>query len=97
MSYWNLPILRFGNPHESLAPRRLIHFFTGERLGEVSQANPGLLIQDVRSAQRTRNVLREIPCRQLVRMIEKATDLYLRGGEGALRLPPAVGHSLQCT
>jgi hypothetical protein len=78
MSHWHLPILRFGEPHESVEPRGLIHFVTGDRLAKVSHATPGLLAQDCRSAQRVRDVLREIPCRLLVQMTQKAADLYLK-------------------
>jgi hypothetical protein len=77
MRHWNLPILRFGQPQESLETRTLVHFVTGDRLGELSQANPGLLAQDGRSVQRARDALREIPCRLLVQMMQKAADLFL--------------------
>jgi hypothetical protein len=77
MRHWNLPILRFGQPQESLESRTLVHFVTGDRLSELSQANPGLLAQDGRSAQRARDALREISCRLLVQMIQKAADLFL--------------------
>ena len=77
MRYWTLPILRFGERHESLECRSLVHFTTGECLGELSQANASLIAQDWRSAQRVRDILREIPCRLLAQMMQKAADLYL--------------------
>jgi acyl-CoA reductase-like NAD-dependent aldehyde dehydrogenase len=82
-----IPILRWGQPYESLELDKVIHFVTGETLAQVSQANPGLLAKDARQAHRARDVLREIPCRQLVQMMKKAADLYrdatLPMGDGA--------------
>lgn len=71
-----IPVLRWGQPYESLDHDKVIHFVTGETLAHVSQANPGLLAKDIRKASRAREVLREIPIRQLVEMMKKAADLY---------------------
>src|SRR5262245_371331 len=87
MPHWNLPILRFGEPRESLETRTLTHFATCDRLGELSQAPPGLLAQDCCSAGRARDVLREIPCRRLVQMMEKAANLYLNATLPAGEVP----------
>jgi len=82
-----IPVLRWGQPYESLEADNVIHFVTGETLAKVSQANPGLLTKDMRTAQRARDALREVPCRQLVQMMKKAADLYkdatLPMGDGA--------------
>ena len=56
-----IPILRWGQPYESLELDKVVHFVTGETLAQVSQANPGLLAKDMKKAQRARDVLREIP------------------------------------
>ena len=72
----NLPVLRWGRPYTSLEVDDVIHFFTGETLAKVSQAIPGLLAKDMRQAQRARDVLCEIPCRDLISMMKKAADLY---------------------
>src|SRR5579864_1068901 len=72
----NLPVLRWGRPYTSLEVDNVIHFFTGETLAKVSQAIPGLLAKDIRQAQRARDVLCEIPCRELIGMMQKAADLY---------------------
>ena len=64
----NIPVLRWGRPYTSLEVDNVIHFATGETLAKVSQANPGLLAKDIRQAQRARDVLCEIPCRDLIRM-----------------------------
>jgi acyl-CoA reductase-like NAD-dependent aldehyde dehydrogenase len=71
-----IPIFRWGQPYESLELEHVVHFVTGETLAQVSQANPGLLAKDIRRASRAREVLREIPCRDLVQMMKKAADLY---------------------
>src|SRR5262245_30905050 len=71
-----IPILRWGQPYDSLALEKVVHFITGETLAEVGQANPGLLAKDMKKAQRARDVLREIPCKELVGMMKKAADLY---------------------
>src|SRR5213595_1565157 len=71
-----IPVLRWGQPYESLEFDKVVHSVTGEVLAQVSQANPGLLAKDMKRAQRARDVLREIPCRDLVQVMKKAADLY---------------------
>src|SRR5882672_1864540 len=71
-----IPILRWGQPYESLEHDKVNHFVTGETLAQVSQANPGLLAKDIKKASRAREALREIPMRQLVQIMKKAADLY---------------------
>jgi acyl-CoA reductase-like NAD-dependent aldehyde dehydrogenase len=57
---------------------KVVHFITGETIAEVSQAGGGLLQRDMRFAQRARDVLREIPCEELIERTKKAADLYLK-------------------
>lgn len=73
----HFPILRWGQPYKSLEVDKVVHFATGEPLAEVSQANGGLIARDMRLAQRARDVLREIPCKELTVMLKKAADLFL--------------------
>ena len=75
----NIPALRWGKPYESLETDTVTHFITGEPIAKVSQANAGLLQRDMRFAQRARDVLREIPCDELIERTKKAADLYLNG------------------
>src|SRR2546426_3146967 len=75
----NIPVLRWGRPYTSLEVDNVIHFSTGETLAKVSQANPGLLAKDIRKAQRARDLLRDIPCRELIQMMKKAADFYRDG------------------
>src|SRR6266536_6603513 len=72
----NIPVLRWGQPYTSLEVDNVIHFSTGETLARVSQAIPGLLAKDIRQAQRARDVLRDISCRDLIGMMQKAAGLY---------------------
>src|SRR5258706_15907875 len=75
----NIPILHWGQPYTSLEADTVVNFMTGETLAKVSQANPGLVARDIRTAQRARDLLREIPCRDLIQMMKKAADLYRDG------------------
>ena len=75
----DMPILRWGRPYTSLEREDVVHFITGKILARVSQANTGLLGRDMRYAQRAREILAEIPIRELIGMMKKAADLYLRG------------------
>src|SRR5262249_4671799 len=59
--------------------RLLTHFVTGEQVAELNEADPRLIAQDCSSAPRVRDVLRDIPCRQFVQMMQRAADLYLKG------------------
>src|SRR5467141_2009149 len=72
----NIPVLRWGQPYESLELDNVVNFVTGEVLAKVSQANPGLLAKDMKNARRAREVLHEIPIRQLIPMMKKAGELY---------------------
>ena len=73
----HFPILRWGQPYTSLEATKVEHFATGEPVAEVSQANPGIVARDLRTgAVRARDVLREIPCAELLAMINKAAELF---------------------
>lgn len=73
----SLPVLRWGKPYDSLEKDEVVHFITGEPVARVSQANGGLLQRDMRHAQSARNLLREMPCEELIQRIKRAGDLYL--------------------
>lgn len=73
----HFPVLRWGQPYRSLEVQRVVHFATGEPVAEVSQANAGLVARDLRQAQRARDVLREIPCRELLAMARRAGELFM--------------------
>lgn len=75
----NIPVLRWGQPYESLEVDEVRHFISGEPIAKVGQANGGLLARDMRLAGRARQVLRDIPCEELIERTRKAADLYLNG------------------
>jgi acyl-CoA reductase-like NAD-dependent aldehyde dehydrogenase len=72
----HIPVLRWGEPYKSMEVDKVVHFATGEILAEVSRANAGLVERDMRHAKRAREVLREIPIRDLLKMVKKAADFY---------------------
>ncbi len=72
----HIPVLRWGEPYKSMDVDKVVHFQTGEALAEVSRANAGLVERDMRHAKRAREVLREIPISELIKMVQKAADLY---------------------
>lgn len=74
----HIPVLRWGEPYKSLDLDKVVHFSTGEVLAETSRANGGLIERDMRQARRAREVLREIPIPELLKMLKKAADLYTK-------------------
>lgn len=75
----HFPVLRWGEPYQSLEVERVHHFETGEPIAEVSQANGGLVQRDLRKLDRARDALRAIPSDELLAMCAKAADLFLSG------------------
>ena len=73
----HFPILRWGEPYRSLDTDTVVHFATGEPIAEVSRANGGLIARDMRRAQRARDALREIPCAELLGMVQRAAALFM--------------------
>ncbi len=71
------PVLRWGEPYQSLETETVVHFATGEQIAEVSQANGGLVERDLRKAQRARDALREIPIPELISRVQKAGKLFM--------------------
>jgi acyl-CoA reductase-like NAD-dependent aldehyde dehydrogenase len=72
----NLPVLRWGQPYTSMDADEVVHFLSGEPIARVSRANGGLIQRDMRKAVRARDVLREIPIRDLIAMVGRAGELY---------------------
>lgn len=72
-----IPILRWGEPYKSLETDKVVHFVTGEVLAEVSRANASLVARDMRHQQRARDVLRQMPIREILEKAKKAADLYV--------------------
>ena len=74
-----LPVIRWGQPYDSLEMAEVTHFATGEPIAKVCQAGGGIIKRDMRQAQQARDALRQIPCRELIAMLGKAADLYENG------------------
>src|SRR6516162_10154646 len=74
----HIPVLRWGEPYKSLEADKVVHFDTGEVLAEVSRASAAMVERDMRFAKRARDVLREIPIRDLLQMMKKAGELYAK-------------------
>jgi acyl-CoA reductase-like NAD-dependent aldehyde dehydrogenase len=74
----HIPVLRWGEPYKSLDVDKVVHFATGEPLAEVSRANAGLVERDMRHAMRAREVLRQIPIKDLLQMAKKAGELFAK-------------------
>lgn len=75
----NIPVLRWGKPYDSLETDTVLHHATGEPIAVVSQANAGIIQRDMKTAYKARNVLREIPCEELINRLKKAAELYEKG------------------
>src|SRR4051794_1804701 len=73
----HLPVLRWGQPYESLDVDQVVHFATGEPIANVSRANGGLIQRDARKAARARAVLREFSIEDLIARVGKAGELYM--------------------
>jgi acyl-CoA reductase-like NAD-dependent aldehyde dehydrogenase len=72
-----LPVLRWGKPYESFDIDEVKHFFTGEPIARVGQANGGLVHKDMRQAHKARAALRDMTIQEICERIKKAADLYL--------------------
>jgi hypothetical protein len=74
-----LPVIRWGQPYDSLEVADVNHFATGEPIAKVSQAGGGIIKRDMRQAQRAREVLLQFSTSDLIEMLGKASDLYEHG------------------
>ncbi len=83
----NIPILRWGNPYQSLEQDEVVHFRTGEPIAKVSQANGGIIQRDMKKARQARAILRDIPIADLIERVKRAAQYYesetLPMGDGA--------------
>ncbi len=73
----HIPISRWGEPYKSSEADRIVHFDTGEVVCEMSRAVAAMVGKDMRHAQRARDVLREIPIKELMGKVKKAGELYV--------------------
>jgi acyl-CoA reductase-like NAD-dependent aldehyde dehydrogenase len=73
-----LPVLRWGQPYESLEFDDVKHFATGEPIARVGRANAAMVQRDMRKAQAARDALTAIDIDDLIGRIVKAGDLYMK-------------------
>ncbi len=71
-----IPVIRQGKPYESLETEQVVHFLSGEPVATISQANGGLVTRDLRTASKARQTLREFSCKDLMRRVARAADLF---------------------
>jgi len=71
----HIPILRHGQPYESVDKASLPHHVTGEPVARVSQANSGMIRRDVLNM--ADDVLERFTIAELFAMCRKAADLFI--------------------
>ena len=73
----HIPILRHGQPYESVDKIQIVHHATGEPVAEVSMANGGLISRDVHRMDDS--VLEQFTVKELIALCKKAGDIFLNG------------------
>ncbi len=82
-----IPVLRWGQPYDSLDMDEVVHFSTGEPVARIGRANSGLIQRDMRKAQTARDALRAIPINELMDRVQRAGETFMSAtvpmGDGA--------------
>jgi hypothetical protein len=71
-----IPVIRWGQPYESLESSEVIHFETGEPIARIGQAGGGIVTRDLRNAYKAREVLRQFSCEELIERVGRAADYF---------------------
>ncbi len=71
----HIPILRQGQPYESVEKTELVHHLTGEPIAQLSLANSGLVSRDIKRMDDT--VLESFSLAELMAMTKKAAALFM--------------------
>jgi acyl-CoA reductase-like NAD-dependent aldehyde dehydrogenase len=74
----HIPILRHGQPYQSLDVTRLPHHQTREPFVEISQANGGLIRRDLRDQKTAREKLAAFSTAELIAICARAAEYFLR-------------------
>lgn len=74
-----IPVVRWGQPYESLEKADVVHFETGEVMAQMHQANGGLVRMDMRKAAKAREILRQFRCEDLIAKCKVAAEKFLTG------------------
>ena len=72
----HIPILRHGEPYQSLDVARVPHHQTRESFVEISQANPGLIRRDLRNQQQAREKLAALSTAELIEICGRAAERF---------------------
>ena len=73
----HFPILRKGEPYQSIDVIRTPHHRTREMFVEISQANSGLIRRDLLDQHKAKSVLDQIAIKDLIAICKKAADAFL--------------------
>jgi acyl-CoA reductase-like NAD-dependent aldehyde dehydrogenase len=73
----HIPILRHGQPYQSVDQIEIVHHATGEPVAKVSMANAGLISRDI--SRIDDSVLEQFTVRELIGMCKKAADVFMNG------------------
>jgi hypothetical protein len=97
-----IPILRLGKVYRSLDLQEVKAVATGEAVAKVSFANDGLVKSDLRRMDQARDVLRKVPCQQLLEITAKAGEIFLNdtlplGADGSTQSPDDYLRQLAAT
>ncbi len=71
----NIPILRNGQPYESVDKIQILHHATGEVVANVSQANAGLISRDIHRMDY--NILEQFTMKELLAICKKAAANFM--------------------
>ena len=72
----HIPLLRAGEPYQSLDVVRVVHHRTREPFVEISQANAGLIRRDLAGQERARAALAQFSVRELIEMSVRAAEIF---------------------
>ena len=75
----HIPILRAGEPYESLDTKPIKHIASGEILGRVSQANRGLIARDLARLEQHKGSLESHSHADLLALCQEAARLFSQG------------------
>ncbi|MCG8407458.1 MAG: aldehyde dehydrogenase family protein [Phycisphaerales bacterium] len=73
----HIPILRHGEPYESVEKFEIVHYATGDPVALVSQANSGMLVRDIHRVNS--DVLDQYTVAELITMTKKAGEIFIGG------------------
>jgi len=71
----HIPILRHGQPYESVDKIQIVHHATGEPVASVSMANAGLIARDIHRTNT--EILERFPIADLISLCRRAGELFM--------------------